>query len=1008
MDSNHSSLITSPVNSNDITLGGLLQQVDLKCTSELVESTKSDMNTVDESPSSVRRQSSMASRVKSRRQRRNSGVLGVADTLRSKRSSFNAKLDTHSANSTELSSNPVIAVEKPVVDELREIICERLSEAFLDKAVENTSERISINDTIQNSELYQLAINDTDTPLSTPSTAGIRIISVQGQKARIVFNKKPAPPPGQRPLMDNMRSTRMASIGELHHYHQQSTSNAQSTSSLYDGREVPFRHSRSASVPIVDSQHLSGTTLPREFNDQPTQLTLQSSIVNTASTKFNVTLKQRKTHRKSSSLSMAYPTFNKMSMGDNTVSCKNIPQVVIPPTSSQAMAVSRHPPLMVNTSKVNMQKSSLKASTSAIKNASNTSNSNSNSSYHLKLPESTFSSVQSSSRHCTTTNTTNMTSNTHNNTALHTRTTSDPAINKTLVVNHQRSHSQPAIHEVSLADQSLSHQANKTLTHRISTLRNAMLTGTPLDDTSSDTVDALSLHMNTTTLSMLSNVNDKKTPLSPVTEYPQIDWEKLPPWNQVYWNEHPSISLDNNITSNINNDSLNVNKNATQGTHSNTLCDNNNNNSSVLSIDQQLKDASIPMASSMNTMLNNAASITGTTTATATAIATATASTSQPPNNYYNAYLARTCHFGVQGSYQASYNSLSQHVNSTSVSNQISNESEQQKMFNHKSSPLLILITYLKHFDFAETSIDLALRALLLDIPLPRQPEKVDCILIAFSNRFHECNPDMFPSIDVVYSTAFSILLLHADMHGSDAHQCINFEQFINQVNSTDKTQFVASEFLEIIYDNIVTTKLSHAGEQQINQRNNGDTNIDNHGNILGRFLGRNRTNSNSVKSPQRYMQQANKGKLKPQLTIPKADQYSFTPNNSKPSNTQSISQSACFLRISGIKPSLASSIGNHPTEYSLSLLPSHSMPGSEQNSHVQLLCSKQDLVIRKLDQIESGHRSGQRSWVHYWLALCGSQLFLFPDVAWFRDPNHQSILPMAGSVLTDPFMFYI
>lgn len=57
----------------------------------------------------------------------------------------------------------------------------------------------------------------------------------------------------------------------------------------------------------------------------------------------------------------------------------------------------------------------------------------------------------------------------------------------------------------------------------------------------------------------------------------------------------------------------------------------------------------------------------------------------------------------------------------------------------------------------------------------------------------------------------------------------------------------------------------------------------------------------------------------------------------------------------------------------------------------MELICNHQDFVVRKLDQLENGQRSGQRSWIPYWLVLSGSQLLLFTEVAWFRDMETRS-----------------
>ncbi|RKP25534.1 hypothetical protein SYNPS1DRAFT_28736 [Syncephalis pseudoplumigaleata] len=338
---------------------------------------------------------------------------------------------------------------------------------------------------------------------------------------------------------------------------------------------------------------------------------------------------------------------------------------------------------------------------------------------------------------------------------------------------------------------------------------------------------------------------------------------------------------------------------------------------------------------------------------------------------------------------------------SSALANRVINGADGSSPPLSESTPLAILTTYLKHFDFTETSIDLALRVLLLDIPLPRQPEKIDCILIAFANRFHECNPDMFSSVDVVYSVGFAMLLLHADVHGMDAQRMITFDQFASQANAIGKSR-------RVLYDNVLSSKFIHAGEPyggtaSKHRGTNGHAGMDGHGNLLGRFLGRHRTarGAQSNKSPQRFLQQANKARLATQLHLPGAHQYTYKPDQWEwPQAQEQLYRKRCILRVAGMKQSLASTIGHHPTEYALSLAQPLSQI-DERTPTVQLTCHHQDFVMRKLDQVENGQRSGQRSWVPYWLVLTGSQLLLFSEVAWFRDMEQRAAMATGEQATT-------
>ncbi|RKP11056.1 hypothetical protein THASP1DRAFT_27155 [Thamnocephalis sphaerospora] len=317
-----------------------------------------------------------------------------------------------------------------------------------------------------------------------------------------------------------------------------------------------------------------------------------------------------------------------------------------------------------------------------------------------------------------------------------------------------------------------------------------------------------------------------------------------------------------------------------------------------------------------------------------------------------------------------------------------------------EKSPLAVLATYLTHFNFTETSIDLALRSLFLELPLPREPEKVDYILIAFASRFFECNPDMFPSPDAVYSIAFAILLLHTNVHGN-AKRPMSFDHFFSQANAIDKANPTAPEVLEILHDNIISSRLTHAGDQSGAQAAAASAAGDGQG-IFSRLLGR-RPTINGSSSPDRFLQQANKARLSAHLPLPDSTQFTYRPDGRRRAQSPDVAlQRRCALRVSGLRASASLSPQSRSIEYMLR------PPTDADDASIgsELICAKHDLVWRKLDQLQSGQRSGHRSWVQHWIALCGTQLLVFSDVAWFRDPaNRGSPSVVSQSGLPLPYM---
>ncbi|KAG0253678.1 hypothetical protein BG011_006228 [Mortierella polycephala] len=78
----------------------------------------------------------------------------------------------------------------------------------------------------------------------------------------------------------------------------------------------------------------------------------------------------------------------------------------------------------------------------------------------------------------------------------------------------------------------------------------------------------------------------------------------------------------------------------------------------------------------------------------------------------------------------------------------------------------LILMYYMRHFNFSGKRLDVAFRQLCHKLMLRGETQEVDRVLEAFAARFVECNPEsIFGHKDVVHAITYSILLLNTDLH---------------------------------------------------------------------------------------------------------------------------------------------------------------------------------------------------------------------------------------------------
>jgi hypothetical protein len=110
------------------------------------------------------------------------------------------------------------------------------------------------------------------------------------------------------------------------------------------------------------------------------------------------------------------------------------------------------------------------------------------------------------------------------------------------------------------------------------------------------------------------------------------------------------------------------------------------------------------------------------------------------------------------------------------------------------------LKAYLQKFQFQFLPIDLSIRLLLYHCSLPKETQHIDRFIEAFSNRYCECNPEVFPSPDKTYILAFSIIMLHTDWFNKNNKKKMTKEQYIKNT----KVEGVGTEILEYVYDQII------------------------------------------------------------------------------------------------------------------------------------------------------------------------------------------------------------
>ncbi|OAA71621.1 SEC7-like protein [Cordyceps fumosorosea ARSEF 2679] len=96
------------------------------------------------------------------------------------------------------------------------------------------------------------------------------------------------------------------------------------------------------------------------------------------------------------------------------------------------------------------------------------------------------------------------------------------------------------------------------------------------------------------------------------------------------------------------------------------------------------------------------------------------------------------------------------------------------------------LQAYMELYSFTDQSILSALRSICGRLILRAETQQVDRILVAFSKRWCDCNPNHgFKATDIIHTICYSIMLLNTDLHMADIETKMTRSQFVKNTLST-------------------------------------------------------------------------------------------------------------------------------------------------------------------------------------------------------------------------------
>ena len=152
----------------------------------------------------------------------------------------------------------------------------------------------------------------------------------------------------------------------------------------------------------------------------------------------------------------------------------------------------------------------------------------------------------------------------------------------------------------------------------------------------------------------------------------------------------------------------------------------------------------------------------------------------------------------------------------TQIGEYLGREPEYQGGFSLK-----VLHAYVNQMDFAGLLFDDAIRFYLSGFRLPGEAQKIDRIMEKFAERFTAQNPDVFPTADVAFILAFSIIMLNTDLHNPaiKEERRMTKQGFIRNNRGIADGQDLPEELLTSIFDRIKSNPFSLKEDDEARER---------------------------------------------------------------------------------------------------------------------------------------------------------------------------------------------
>uniref|UniRef100_K7FM51 Pleckstrin and Sec7 domain containing 3 n=1 Tax=Pelodiscus sinensis TaxID=13735 RepID=K7FM51_PELSI len=135
----------------------------------------------------------------------------------------------------------------------------------------------------------------------------------------------------------------------------------------------------------------------------------------------------------------------------------------------------------------------------------------------------------------------------------------------------------------------------------------------------------------------------------------------------------------------------------------------------------------------------------------------------------------------------------------------------------------LVAEEYLKFFDFTGMTLDHSLRTFFKAFSLIGETQERERVLIHFSNRYYQCNPNTVSTQDGVHCLTCAVMLLNTDLHGHNIGKKMTCQEFIANLQGMDEGKDFPRGLLKALYNSIKNEKLDWAVDEEEKKKPHSD-----------------------------------------------------------------------------------------------------------------------------------------------------------------------------------------